>query len=142
MRSVILVGALALSVISGYAADQLMGQVTIESTEDAVYRAIREVFGQADVEVVVENVDGETRFLTGLCWGSREKHCARIVLAGSCTSSRANCKDVLDGMCAGANHGGVLAHTVKVREHLDGSKTCSGSCNDGSGAQAFCITKK
>lgn len=54
---------------------------------------------------------------------------------GACDSQQ-ECEDRTDELCEDAGHGGVKNVTVKITIHSDGSKTCSGNCEN-NGAIAF-----
>jgi hypothetical protein len=58
-----------------------------------------------------------------------------IAPLGSC-DSQTDCEAKTEVMCKNAGHDGVDKATVEVTTHLDGSKTCSGTCKEG-GAVAF-----
>lgn len=54
---------------------------------------------------------------------------------GSCDST-ADCEKKTKEMCEQAGHGGVKKNSAAVKDHGDGSKTCSANCQD-NGAVAF-----
>ncbi len=56
-------------------------------------------------------------------------------LHGACDSD-AECEQETGDMCASAGHGGVQDDTIEISTHDDGSKTCSGDCQE-NGAVAF-----
>ncbi len=64
-------------------------------------------------------------------WIPRKKPRVR----GACDSDE-ECEQETGDMCESAGHGGVQDYSVSITTHEDGSKTCSGDCEE-NGAVAF-----
>jgi len=110
------------------------------STLEAMPKPFPQIAGVAEL-----NEDGDYSFVLlkvdefGFLWGTGVGKAWPVLPDGACDSDD-ECEEEVDDMCEGAGHGGVTDGSVTITMHADGSKTCSGDCQQ-NGAVGFVICR-
>jgi len=74
------------------------------------------------------NLPGQLGGLDGVTWRDDDDG---YQTGSSACDSTSDCENRTGEMCSAAGHAGVVASTVQITMHQDGSKTCSGDCQSG-----------